>query len=110
MGSIRLGKTGVKLTKITEPSSKLSTCSIGDITEYKAVIWLIENNFKVFKNSECTGPIDLIAISDTGEIKFIDVKTNYKPKKRSEIQKELGVVALRPSAKGGFHFIKHHKK
>ena len=130
MGSIRWVQTGVKLInfvqeeldfgssgyvikklkpiKITDSSiKKLSSSTIGDLTEYKAVIWLIENNFKVFKNSECTGPIDLIAVSHTGEIKFIDVKTNYHPSNRSKIQKELGVVLLRPDEKGGFHFMKH---
>ena len=130
MGSIKWVQTGVKLInfsqeeldfgssdsvikrlkpiKITDSSiKKLSSSSIGDITEYKAVIWLIENNFKVFKNSECTGPIDLIAVSRTGEIKFIDVKTNHKPSNRSEVQKELGVTFLRPDEKGGFLFMKH---
>ena len=105
MGSIKWVQTGVKLInfsqeeldfgssdsvikrlkpiKITDSSiKKLSSSSIGDITEYKAVIWLIEN-------------------------KFIDVKTNHKPSNRSAVQKELGVTFLRPDEKGGFLFMKH---
>ena len=101
----------LKPIKITDSSiKKLSSSAIGDLTEYKAVIWLIENNFKVFRNSECTGPIDLIAVSQTGEVKFIDIKTHYSNTNRSKVQKELGVIFLRPDQKGSFLFVKHHTR
>lgn len=96
---------------LSDPLFELNETSSfkGDKTEYKAILWLLENNFKVFKNCECTGPIDLIAVSATGEIKLIDVKTNYKPMKRTPLQHQLNVNFLRPSATGGFHFTKHTK-
>lgn len=96
---------------LSDPLFELNETSSfkGDKTEYKAILWLLENNFKVFKNCECTGPIDIIAISNIGEIFLLDVKTHKSNNKRTDLQKKLNVTFLRPS-KEGFHFIKHHNK
>ena len=78
---------------------------IGDMAEHYATTWLWDNGYEVFRNCGCTGGIDLIAVSKTGELKLIDVKSyrgkkgkpyiNVKPTgKRSARQKELGVQYL----------------
>ena len=46
----------------------------GDISELKAVVWLLEQGYEVFRNVGCTGPIDIVAIKD-GITTLIDVKT-----------------------------------
>ena len=46
----------------------------GDLAEYYAVTWLWDNGYEVFRNTGCTGPIDMIAMKD-GETIFVDVKT-----------------------------------
>ena len=53
---------------ITDPNRK------GDINEYKATVWLLEQGYEVYKNVGCTGEVDLVAIKD-GEISRIDVKS-----------------------------------
>ena len=77
----------------------------GDFAEYYAVTWLWDNGYEVFRNCGCTGGVDLIAISKTGELTLIDVKsyrskkgkayTAFKPTgKRTDQQKKLGVRQL----------------
>ena len=77
----------------------------GDLAEFYAVTWLWDNGYEVFRNCGCTGGVDLIAISKTGELKLIDVKSyrskkgrsyvDYKPTgKRTKHQKKLGVQYL----------------
>ena len=34
----------------------------GDLAEYYAVTWLWDNGYEVFRNTGCTGPIDLSLI------------------------------------------------
>jgi Holliday junction resolvase len=77
----------------------------GDLAEYYAVTWLWDNGYEVFRNTGCTGPIDMIAMKD-GETIFIDVKTAQpqqhkktgnkvtKCQSRNEEQKRLGVQLL----------------
>ncbi|MDB4300612.1 YraN family protein [bacterium] len=77
----------------------------GDLAEYYAVTWLWDNGYEVFKNTGCTGPIDMIAMKN-GETTFVDVKTAQpqqhkrtgnkvtKCQSRNEIQKQLGVQLL----------------
>ena len=45
----------------------------GDLAEYYAVTWLWDHGYEVFKNTGCTGPIDMIAIKE-GETILVDVK------------------------------------
>lgn len=88
--------------KITDPNR------IGDINELKAVTWLLEQGYEVFRNVGCTGPIDLVAVKP-GEVLMIDVKTSkiveydgftylqpggYKTKDRERKAKEYGVKLL----------------
>tara|TARA_R100001480_G_scaffold146884_1_gene145613 strand:- start:682 stop:1002 length:321 start_codon:yes stop_codon:yes gene_type:complete len=85
---------------------KPKSCSRkGDFAEYYAVTWLWDQDYEVFKNAGCSGPIDLVAYKD-GNIKLIDVKTEsngrnkkdngyywVKPK-RTKLQIEMGVELL----------------
>jgi Holliday junction resolvase-like predicted endonuclease len=78
----------------------------GDISEHKAVVWLLEQGYEVFRNECCTGPIDIIAYNvETQEILKIDVKTCVSRIKQdgTEItdlpyikqkQRELGIKLL----------------
>ncbi len=48
---------------------------VGDIIEYRAIIWLTEQGFEVFKNAIRVGPVDLVILDrTTGVIKLVDVK------------------------------------
>lgn len=91
----------------------------GDFSEYYAVTWLWDKGYEVFRNSGCSGPIDLIAYHiETQEIVLIDVKTffphpesglyNRASDGRTKLQKELGVELLGfdPSTRK-LRFIKH---
>lgn len=94
MENIRSERTGVKHTNNSRK---------GDFAEYYAVTWLWDNGYEVFQNSGCSGPVDMIAMDDTGTIILIDVKTfklgaNDKfssvPHSRTKLQKKLGVKIL----------------
>ncbi|MDA9624600.1 hypothetical protein N9S40_00020 [Candidatus Pelagibacter sp.] len=73
----------------------------GDLAEYYAVTWLWDNGYEVFKNTGCTGLVDMIAMKE-GMTTFIDVKTmtkdkstNYRGKSgRTDEQKKLNVQFL----------------
>jgi len=47
----------------------------GDFAEYYAVTWLWDRGYEVFKNTGCSGAIDLVAVNPKGKIILIDVKT-----------------------------------
>lgn len=94
----------------------------GDHAELKAVAWLWEQGYEVFKNSGCTGPIDLVAITPEGDTILIDVKMVLSqphleddPNKRrrsggniTEHQKKLGVQVLGYNLElDKFYFIRH---
>lgn len=79
----------------------------GDLAEYYAVTWLWDNGYEVFKNTGCSGPVDLITIKN-GEATFVDVKSMMKDytrtsednvvytnkRVRTEAQKKLNVRFL----------------
>jgi len=44
--------------------NKKSPSRKGDMAEFYAVTWLWDNGYEVFKNTGCSGPIDLISIKD----------------------------------------------
>jgi len=46
----------------------------GDLVEIKAVAWLWEQEYEVFRNVGCTGSVDMVAIKEEEVIK-IDVKS-----------------------------------
>jgi Holliday junction resolvase len=86
----------------------------GDLAEHYAITWLWDKGYQVFKNCGCTGPIDLIAIDEEGNIKKIDVKS-YKDGRlsaRTPLQKAMGVVYLHyNSLTRKLRFVKHrHEK
>ena len=75
---------------------------IGDVSEFKAVIKFLEEEYWVFRNVQGTGPIDMVLVHQkTGEIRKIDVKTtsyrqSWKPgtkicRQRTPEQVKLGV-------------------
>tara|TARA_Y100001951_G_C11280881_1_gene265262 strand:- start:1378 stop:1713 length:336 start_codon:yes stop_codon:yes gene_type:complete len=77
----------------------------GDFAEYYAVTWLWDNGYEVFKNSGCTGPVDMIAMDKKGKILLIDVKTAQADfrktnktvsctKPKTKLQEKLGVKFL----------------
>ena len=78
----------------------------GDISEHKAVVWLLKQGYEVFRNECCSGPIDIIAYNvETQEILKIDVKTcsSYTKKEGTQVthfprikqkQRELGIILL----------------
>jgi len=82
----------------------------GDYAETKAVAWLWEQGYEVFKNCGCTGPMDLVAITPEGDTILED-----DPNKRrrsggniTDAQKELGVQVLGYNVElDKFHFIRH---
>ena len=86
--------------------SRVSENRTGDITEHRAVVWLLEQGYEVFRNECCTGPIDMIAFNiETQEVLKIDVKTcnsyikkdgtitRYLPKIKQK-HRELGIILL----------------
>ncbi len=84
---------------------------IGDIAEHYAITWLWDQGYEVFKNTGCSGPIDIIAVKD-GEIKLLDVKTEKKNgstgHSRTYEQKQFGVNHLMFNAKTRkFRFVNH---
>ena len=75
---------------------------IGDVSEFKAVIKFLQEDYWVFRNVQGTGPIDMVLVHQkTGEIRKIDVKTtsyrqSWKPgtkicRQRTPKQVKLGV-------------------
>lgn len=56
-------------------SNNRNKARIGEIVEYKATIWLLEQGFEVFKNVSSRGPIDLMCLNiNTNAIIRVDVK------------------------------------
>ena len=92
--------------------TKQDPSRVGDLAEHYAITWLWDNGFQVFKNCGCTGPIDLIAMDEEGNIKKLDVKS-YKDGRlssRTSRQKELEVQYLHyNSLTRKLRFIKHRK-
>jgi len=103
---------------------KPKSCSRkGDFAEYYAVTWLWDQDYEVFKNAGCSGPVDIIATKNK-KIILIDVKTFlkrpdqpssmirgtglYPSNKRTKKQKELGVQILgfNPVTRG-LRFMEH---
>jgi len=80
----------MKPTKNKDPSR------LGDIAEHYAITWLWDQGFDVFKNSGCTGPVDMIALDREGDMLLIDVKTEkgWNTGYRTPLQKQLGVQIL----------------
>ena len=89
---------------------------LGDIAEHYAITYLWDKGYNVFKNSGCTGPVDLIAIDKKGKPLYIDVKTvrkerpHWRGSKRTDEQKKMKVQLLQFNpADRSLHFVKHIK-
>ena len=73
---------------------------LGDVAEYYAITYLLDQGYLVFRNTCCTGPVDLLAITPEGETILIDVKTvrsssdSNAPSNRTPLQKQMGVQLL----------------
>ena len=94
----------MKPTKNKDPSR------LGDIAEHYAITWLWDQGFDVFKNSGCTGPVDMIALDREGDMLLIDVKTEkgWNTGYRSPLQKQLGVKILSFNPKErSLYFVEH---
>lgn len=62
--------------KAKNMNDKVDTSKLGTIHELKAIIFLLEKGYDVFKNVKSTGKADLIAwCPETLDIRLIDVKT-----------------------------------
>jgi len=93
----------------------------GDMAEHYAVTWLWDKGYEVFKNCGCTGAIDLIAVSETGKVRLIDVKSYSVPEGseertrkpsgvRNKEQKKLGVELLHYNMNTRkLRFVEHKK-
>ena len=92
---------------------------LGDIGEHYATTWLWDNEYEVFKNSGCTGSVDIVAIDKNGNIILIDVKTetaDYKmgirrhKNSRTKEQIKIGVqiLSFNPDTRK-LIFVKHRK-
>ena len=81
--------------KINENSSTaLSPRRMGDITEHKAGVWLLEQGYEVFRNISATGPADFVIFdSKTGEHIKIDIKSNESSSQKIK-QKKLNIKLL----------------
>ena len=102
----------------TENTVEMNRSRKGDLAEHKAVTWLWEQGYEVFRNCGCSGPIDIVAYKD-GECTLIDVKTTqreYRPNKgdwrigikRTDEQKENNIVFLSYNPESGdFYWINH---
>lgn len=99
-----MSKTTGQIPIEFEDKKPIPSSRKGDVAEFYAVTWLWDHGYEVFVNAGCTGPIDMIAYKD-GLTILIDVKTTHQDfrrdteslrigSKRTEKQKELGVVFL----------------
>jgi Holliday junction resolvase-like predicted endonuclease len=60
-------------------SGSVSPSRIGDIAEIKAVVWLLEQGFEVFRNTGATGPADIVIWDvNSGKLVPVDVKNGSK--------------------------------
>ena len=84
-------------------ADKSNSARVGDLLEIQAVAWLIDQDYEVFRNDCCTGPVDIIALDvETNEVLKIDVKTTgvCSDQKRllipklTDLQVQLGVKVL----------------
>ncbi len=102
-----------------KPTKNKDSSRLGDIAEHYAITYLWDQGFDVFKNSGCTGPVDMISFDrENGDIVLIDVKTGRRDYRypnalanksiRTPLQKKLGVQILTFNPKNRkLHFVGH---
>tara|TARA_R100001443_G_scaffold7420_2_gene16736 strand:+ start:831 stop:1166 length:336 start_codon:yes stop_codon:yes gene_type:complete len=74
MGS-RFSKSKL-LDKPNSKSTKLSTNIKGTIGEYQEIVNLTKKGYWVAKAVDPQCPFDLVAVSQTGQVTLLDIKTN----------------------------------
>tara|TARA_B100001250_G_scaffold233857_1_gene200774 strand:- start:371 stop:706 length:336 start_codon:yes stop_codon:yes gene_type:complete len=89
----------VKSNKFHLQSAKLNKAQKGTIGEYQAIVDLTKQGYHVALacNPQC--PFDLVAVSENGDIRLIDVKSNtYRKKSKKTYKKSLKIYRC-PTAK-----------
>ena len=101
-----------------KPTKNTDVNRLGDIAQHYAITYLWDQGFDVFKNSGCTGPVDMIALDREGDMLLIDVKTGLRDYRypnalcnravRTPLQKQLGVQILTFNPENRkLHFVGH---
>jgi Holliday junction resolvase-like predicted endonuclease len=87
----------------------------GAWAEVVAVAWLLRKGWHVFPSATPTGPIDIVAVTPSGETLFIDVKTHGGSKskwvsipRRNARQVALGVALLLVNPETAAMRLIHH--
>ena len=89
----------IKSAKLSIQSTKLTKAQKGTIGEYQAIVDLTKQGYHVALacNPQC--PFDLVAVSDDGTVRLIDVKSNtYRRKSKKTYKKSLKIYRC-PTAK-----------
>ena len=89
----------IKSAKLSIQSTKLTKAQKGTIGEYQAIVDLTKQGYHVAIacNPQC--PFDLVAVSDDGTVRLIDVKSNtYRKKSKKTYKKSLKIYRC-PTAK-----------
>ena len=82
----------VKPNKLHLQSAKLTKAQKGTIGEYQAIVDLTKQGYHVALacNPQC--PFDLVAVSENGDIRLIDVKSNtYRRKSKKTYKNSLKI-------------------
>lgn len=103
MGDIR-SKCSKSSRRSKNTSIKLTTAEIGTISEHEVICQLIKQGYAVAKAVSPQCLFDLVAVSPSGKIRLIDVKTSsYRKVKRtvdkSKYKKGLYRINRSPTAK-----------
>lgn len=78
----------------------------GDAAELLATAYLLEQGYEVFINASATGPVDLICMSTTGEIRKFDIKrANQHPSGIIYVNKQLSDKAAFDSLGVEYMFV-----
>jgi len=103
LGDIR-SKCSKSSRRSKNTSNKLTTADIGTISEHEVICQLIKQGYAVAKAVSPQCLFDLVAVSPSGKIRLIDVKTSsYRKVKRtidkSKFKKGLYRINRSPTAK-----------
>jgi hypothetical protein len=75
------------------PRGAASAKHIGAIGELKAVLWLLEQGYEVFRNVSPFGHVDVVALKD-GQVTLIDVTQTHKRRHERQIADGVKVLTL----------------
>ena len=80
--------------KLPEQHTKLTTNIKGTISEYQEIANLTKKGYWVAKACDPQCPFDLVAVSPSGEITLLDIKTNTYRNIKSLIEEKSGGLLL----------------